>query len=36
MGYTYYNQRTIESDPDRLHRKIAAAKCVAAFRPTHR
>jgi SAM-dependent methyltransferase len=31
MGYTYYN-RTIESDPDRLDRRIAEAERVAAFR----
>ena len=32
MGYTYYHQLTIESDPNRLRRKIAGAERVAAFR----
>jgi len=32
MGYTYYNQRTSESDAGRLRRKVAGAERIAAFR----
>jgi SAM-dependent methyltransferase len=32
MGYTYYNQRTIERDSGGPHRKVAEAQRIAAFR----
>jgi hypothetical protein len=32
MGYTYYDQRTVEDDAGRPRRRIAEVQRVAAFR----